>query len=908
MVLYNKYFFFLFFLLYMPVVDAQFITVTSPTQTVTVPEGDDFATVELGDPWDFNERRDIGWEENFKGSSVSVQNGIWRGENEKPGGHVFPLFPGFKNSLFSEGLSGDRSLPRFGINHKINSSKYYHLSYRLNVSDRSSFALYWESDESRPEYWPDPNSPTGASFDGFFHSTGAYRNTGFTHYSFNMKNMNSIFGEKKGSWSGSPYAFRIDPSAFGKVGAITEIDWIRLVDPNSAPQHTIHWNSSSFTSAHVITVYYVTNQGNYNGTPMHRFTHGNNPGSFTFPTATLPPGTYYFYITAQNTAGGQFIGSPVLSNHSAALVIVPKPSVFVTAPSMTSGEEYSRDVMGKPWSMTDASELPNLDASVWPDPFRQFTAPTFLQTPEAKEGGTVFAAMADPPLPGNAESDVQLHLNVSNVNPIDTGKFRYLTYRINIDESQYPTIHDKVELGWVMRPIWWNNSFTSVHHRAKAHVLYEGWNEYGTDLSDPSIMEYGSAWNNSPSFNNFRLDPLETPTFTWFYLDYVRLYAENRAATGFYDIKYSVTSPGTSVTTRLYYATSKNGSDKMLITTLNNQTSGNHTYRWNTSGLPTDSSYYIYVEVNNGTSINGAFSPVHVKIGPYQPQARAQNPEFDFDGDGKSDQVVYRRSTGHYFMNKSASGFEQVSWGNKTFTPVYGDFDGDGAADRGLVVNLSGQLYWYIIRSSDGLLYSRAWGLEGDKIVIGDYNGNGVDEIGVYREGAWFILNEDDKPVIKYWGLPGTDIAVPADYDGDGKTDFAIYRKTDGMWWILYSGFESGFADNYFAAVQWGLPWVGDVPVPADYTGDRKADIAVWRPGLGIWFVRNLVDNSVVSQQWGLPGDVPLYGHDGNGNGLRHFTVYRPDSGMWFSNHRDGTIKGTQFGLSNDLIPMKVHR
>lgn len=899
---------------------AQSINLTSPTSATIVPEGDDFATDELGNPWDFNERRDMGWEENFVGSSVSVSNGIWRGENQVAGGHFFPLFPGFKDSLFSEGISGDRKLPKYGINHKIKASKYYHLSYRLNVTDRSSYAIYWEGDESRPQYWPDPNSPRGASFDGYFNYGHAFRNSGFTYYSFNLQNMNSEFEQKQGSWSGNPYAFRIDPSIGGAVGARTEVDWIRLVDPNSAPHHTITWNSNNISSTAIITVFYDTNPSGYNGTPMRRFTYGSNPGTFTFPTATLPAGTYYFYVTARNTSGGNFVGSPIVSSYSAPLTIVPKPSVYITSPSMTSGEEYSSDVLRDPWDMTKASDIQNLDTSKYPDVFRQFTSPSFMSSNEAETGGRVFAAMADPPLPGNNESDVQLHLNVSKSNPIQTDKFRYLVYRINVDETLYPRIHDKIELGWVMRPVWWNNEFRLPVDSAKAHPLFEGWNTYATDLSKeyganlnspadpniPPINETGIPWHFNRTINNLRLDPLETPFYTWFYLDYVRLYAENRASSGFFDISYVVNNPVSgNVTTRIYRTNSKNSSQRTLIATRHNQQNGSHTYRWDTSNLPTESSYFIYIEVDNGVSKIGAFSPVHVKIGPYTPQARSYAPDFDFDGDGISDEVVYRGATGEYFMNKSSLGYQQIPWGNAHFTPIYGDFDGDGISDRGLVASFGGSLFWYIIRSSDAQLYARAWGLEGDKIVIGDYNGNGRDEIAIYRDGAWFILDEDDRGVVHYWGLAGIDIPVPADYDGDGKTDLAIYRKTDGMWWILYSGFSSNVINKYYDAVQWGLPWVGDVTVPADYTGDGRADVAVWRPDVGMWFVRSLSDNSVISQQWGLPGDIPLAGRDGNGNGVKNFTVYRPSIGTWFYNHRNGAMKGTQFGLPIDRLPVQ---
>jgi hypothetical protein len=57
---------------------------------------------------------------------------------------------------------------------------------------------------------------------------------------------------------------------------------------------------------------------------------------------------------------------------------------------------------------------------------------------------------------------------------------------------------------------------------------------------------------------------------------------------------------------------------------------------------------------------------------------------------------------------------------------------------------------------------------------------------------------------------------------------------------------------------QWGLS--GDVPVPGDYDGDGKTDLAVWRPSTGTWsFLRSSTDfTTSASYQWGLPGDVPI--------------------------------------------------
>ncbi|HUF04277.1 MAG TPA: VCBS repeat-containing protein [Aridibacter sp.] len=193
-------------------------------------------------------------------------------------------------------------------------------------------------------------------------------------------------------------------------------------------------------------------------------------------------------------------------------------------------------------------------------------------------------------------------------------------------------------------------------------------------------------------------------------------------------------------------------------------------------------------------------------------------------------------------------------------------------------------------------------------VDAGDSGGSTIDQRGFPRP---VIFN----PPL---GLPGdgADIgavelqtdAEPAgtavfDFDGDGQTDASVFRPnpaglgapegSTSQWWILRS------SDLGNAAYAFGAPT--DIPVPADFTGDGKADVAFWRPSTGEWFILRSEDSSFFAFPFGSTGDIPAPG-DFDGDGLADPAVYRPSSATWFIfRSSDSGVSIVPFGVSEDL-------
>ena len=127
------------------------------------------------------------------------------------------------------------------------------------------------------------------------------------------------------------------------------------------------------------------------------------------------------------------------------------------------------------------------------------------------------------------------------------------------------------------------------------------------------------------------------------------------------------------------------------------------------------------------------------------------------------------------------------------------------------------------------------------------------------------------RPVSGLWAAEGltrfyygneNNIPLPADYNGDGAVEAALFLEAGGRWAI-----------RDLSLVYFGTE--GDLPVPADYRGDGAAETAIFRPASGLWAVRGLT-----RFYFGRDEDIPVPG-DYDGNGTYDPGIFRPASGLW---------------------------
>ncbi|MDD5484239.1 MAG: hypothetical protein PHP98_11425, partial [Kiritimatiellae bacterium] len=233
---------------------------------------------------------------------------------------------------------------------------------------------------------------------------------------------------------------------------------------------------------------------------------------------------------------------------------------------------------------------------------------------------------------------------------------------------------------------------------------------------------------------------------------------------------------------------------------------------------------------------------------------------WDTDGDGLSD---WFEMNYHTF----AASFNSAAKAGQRLNPTGWDTDGDKYSD-------GSEVRRYNTNPLDKNSYPAYRPMcFGWRRSPADYDGDGRTDLAVYDvvAGNWHLMSAYGQYFPLSFGTAAT-LPMLGDYTGDGAEDFALFDSAAGEWRLydVWTGqkFNMRFGDSEM------------IPVPADYTADGRTDLALYYPAEGAWFIYDLWSGQRINLAFGGPTWIPVPG-DYNGDGGADLAVYEPASGNW---------------------------
>jgi hypothetical protein len=589
----------------------------------TLPELDEFATMQIGDPWDMKNSMDLQlyhtvdsyWENEYFADGF-FHGTLTRGDGTE---YLMPLYAG--------GYMHDAMrIGRIGYNYPINADYYRYLVFRMYYDGPSCYTgiVHWSEDDSRAP------ATSGISNVFFVPPKPACEEKppGWYIYTLDLQSIGVQWGQK--DWGGIVRELRIIPVGNVSPGINVRIDWIRLTheDPTTARPFTIRWRGGSGD----LQLYASREDTVLDADDIFIGTVNASAGQYQWQTGVMEAGTYYIYAT--NGTDAAWSPGPV--------VFKAPPTAHIASPSMTSGPEYSAVEIGNPWDMNDSADV-NLAP---PPPFNicmdqvSFTDGVFHARTPLCPGGLygndpmIFLGGMDRYPAGTPDPEV------------DTSRYHYLSFRYYLEGEQ------DLAKGWVARFVWWkenatDNGAVELPSLGRDIILYEGWHTYTLDLmADDAIDEIstnGIPWAQAHP-NRLRLDPNElfaelSPGYI--HLDWVKLTAMDSVVQGdLYPITF--TASDDDVSYQVFYDTDRiasngrmpvqiytpdvtpHGQFKVFLPALFKTYTGpggdgepfdGYRVWWDTSDVP-PGQYWIGVVLNNGYNETTWYSDAPIEVQP----------------------------------------------------------------------------------------------------------------------------------------------------------------------------------------------------------------------------------------------------------------------------------------------------
>jgi FG-GAP-like repeat len=278
-----------------------------------------------------------------------------------------------------------------------------------------------------------------------------------------------------------------------------------------------------------------------------------------------------------------------------------------------------------------------------------------------------------------------------------------------------------------------------------------------------------------------------------------------------------------------------------------------------------------------------------------------------------ADLAVWRPSNGYFYVlggPNSAQTF--VQWGISTDVPVPGDYDGDGKTDFSIYRPSDG--FWWIVKSSSpnesislqfGAACTQPAPNSCDKVAPADYDGDGKTDAAVFRpsNGSWYFLlsGSGNSFHTQQFGL-ATDLPAPGDYDGDGKADIGVWRDSNKTF------YSSNSSSGQLSVVSVQTASGNNTPISADYDGDGRADYAV-RSGNN-WVIKGSSNNQLQTIAWQTSGEINVQ-NDYDGDGKVDIATWNNSTGIWSirQSGSNNSLLTVQWGTAGDIpVPAYYRR
>ena len=220
----------------------------------------------------------------------------------------------------------------------------------------------------------------------------------------------------------------------------------------------------------------------------------------------------------------------------------------------------------------------------------------------------------------------------------------------------------------------------------------------------------------------------------------------------------------------------------------------------------------------------------------------------DYDGNGLSDSLLYDESTGRWVLMRNMGGRFEFKIISRHFQNLFrNDFDPDDNLDS--------------TYTQDTSLHGKDRGKV--HFLNGDYNGDGRTDISIYdqRSGKWWVgeNHRDDSQhdsfftiewrVYKEFDAPeealfGHD-RFSGDFNGDGLSDFLLFDKAEGFWWIGETSYDWAGNGNIQFRKYSRTPQHRDITrwLQGDFNGDGRTDIGFYSKTDGNFWIGESIPN-----------------------------------------------------------------